>query len=185
MDEDGLVIYLSTFSKTLSPGVRLGWVSASEEVIHALTIAKQASDLHTSTLLQHAVARMLSSFDYPGHLGRLRKTYGARCQAMLEALRCHFPPASRWTRPEGGLFIWAELPRSVRSEELLREALSEGVAFVPGTSFFARAPKRHFMRLNFSNRAPDVIQSGIERIGGVLKRKFIQSEPMRVQPHSA
>jgi 2-aminoadipate transaminase len=169
MDDDGLVIYLSTFSKTISPGVRIGWVAASEEVIAALTVAKQATDLHTSTLMQHAVCRMLASFDYPRHLNWLRAIYGARCEAMLHALESYFPPTARWTRPEGGLFIWAELPKGVNGDDLLREALAESVAFVPGASFFAHNPQENFIRLNFSNRPPEVIDDGLQRLGRVLK----------------
>src|SRR5262249_54127038 len=163
--------YLSTFSKTLSPGVRIGWAVASEEVIGALTIAKQATDLHTSTLIQHAGARMLAHFDYSAHLGRLRATYGSRCEAMLHALDSYFPPSARWTRPEGGLFVWAELPKGVSGDELLREALAEQVAFVPGASFFAHRPRENFIRLNFSNRSPEMIDNGLERVGRVLKRR--------------
>ena len=171
MDDDGLVIYLSTFSKTISPGVRIGWVVAPEELISSLVVAKQSIDLHTGTLMQHAVSRMLASFDYPSHLGRLRSLYGARCEAMLQALETYFPPTARWTHPEGGLFVWAELPRSVNGEELLREAIAERVAFVPGGPFFAHRPKENFIRLNFSNRPPEVIHAGIERLGGVLKAR--------------
>ncbi len=171
MDDEGLVIYLSTFSKTLSPGVRIGWVAASTEVIAALTVAKQAADLHTSTLLQHAVARMLATFDYGRHLDRLRATYGARCETMLHALESYFPPAARWTHPEGGLFVWAELPRTVSGDDLLQEALAERVAFVPGASFFAHHPRDNFIRLNFSNRPPEVIEEGVRRIGSVIKRR--------------
>ncbi len=171
MDHEGLVIYLSTFSKTISPGVRIGWAAASEEVIAALTLAKQATDLHTSTLLQHALSRMLSSFDYRGHLERLRALYGARCDAMLHALETHFPPSARWTRPEGGLFVWAELPKGVSGEDLLRESLAERIAFVPGAPFFAHRPRENFIRLNFSNRPPEVIEGGVERLGRVLKRR--------------
>jgi 2-aminoadipate transaminase len=170
-DDDGLVIYLSTFSKTISPGVRIGWVVGSEEVIAALTVAKQATDLHTSTLMQRAVSRMLSTFDYPSHLERLRAIYGARCRAMLHALETHFPASARWTQPEGGLFIWAELPRGVNGEELLREALAERVAFVPGAPFFAHRPRENFIRLNFSNRPPEVIDDGVRRLAQVLKRR--------------
>ena len=171
MDDEGLVIYLSTFSKTISPGLRIGWVVAPEEVIAALVIAKQSIDLHTSTLMQHAVSRMLASFDYPAHLNRLRSLYGARCDAMLQALESYFPPTARWTRPEGGLFVWAQLPRGVNGEELLGEALAEHVAFVPGAPFFAHRARENFIRLNFSNRSPEVIDAGIGRLGRVLKAR--------------
>ncbi len=172
LDSSGLVIYLSTFSKTLSPGVRIGWVAAGEEIIRVLTIAKQATDLHTGTLSQHAVARMLSSFDYAGHLKRLCSVYGARCAAMLGALEREFPEETRWTRPDGGLFVWVELPGKVRGEDLLRDVLREGVAFVPGSSFFAKDARRNFIRLNFSNRPPEMIDEGIRRIGSMLKRRL-------------
>jgi 2-aminoadipate transaminase len=171
MDDQGLVVYLSTFSKTISPGLRIGWAAGSEEVIAALTLAKQATDLHTSTLVQHALSRMLESFDYPSHLKTLRALYGARCEAMLHALERHFPPSARWTQPEGGLFLWAELPEGVSGEELLRESLAERVAFVPGAPFFAHRPRENFIRLNFSNRPPEVIEEGVERLGLVLKRR--------------
>jgi 2-aminoadipate transaminase len=165
---DSPVIYASTFSKTLSPGIRLGWVLASDEAIPALTIAKQAADLHTSTLLQRAVARMLATFDYEGHLGRIRAAYGQRCQAMLDSLAREMPGDVRWTRPEGGLFIWCRLPEGIRGDVLLRSALKQKVAFVPGAAFFAARPEHEYIRLNFSNRPPEAIADGIGRVARVL-----------------
>ncbi|MHB8873887.1 MAG: aminotransferase-like domain-containing protein [Myxococcaceae bacterium] len=169
MDDCGQVIYLSTFSKTLAPGMRVAWAVGSAEVIRSLTVAKQATDLHTGTLAQRAVARLLETFDLDGHLDRLRGAYGARCQAMLAALEEHFPRGARWTHPEGGMFLWAELPGRVRGEDLLAAALKRQVAFVPGTSFFAGAPRSEFVRLNFSNRPPEVIAEGIRRIAEALE----------------
>jgi 2-aminoadipate transaminase len=169
LDRDGLVIYLSTFSKTLSPGMRLGWVSASNEIIHALIVAKQATDLHTCTVEQRAAGRLLSTFDYDGHIAQLRSVYGMRCNAMLAALERHFPSTAQWTHPEGGLFIWAELPRTVRAETVLEEAIKQRVAFVPGAPFFAQGEHHNFMRLNFSNRPAEAIEEGISRIGRILK----------------
>ncbi|HEY7543809.1 MAG TPA: PLP-dependent aminotransferase family protein [Blastocatellia bacterium] len=172
LDEDGWVIHLSTFSKTISPGMRIGWVIASEEIIHALIIAKQASDLHTSTIEQRAAARLLEDFDYDSHLAHLCRVYGERCAAMLASLEAHFPREARWTRPDGGLFLWVELPEGVSGEELLADSLKEKVAFVPGTSFFARDARSNFIRLNFSNRQPDMIDEGIRRISNALKRRL-------------
>lgn len=171
MDRDGWVIYLSTFSKTLSPGMRLGWAVAAEEIFQSLVRAKQAADLHTSTVEQHVAMRLLPHFDFDGHIARIRSVYGARCRAMLAALADHFPPGTRWTRPEGGLFVWVELPESVRGEDLLQDALAMGVAFVPGAPFFAGAVQHNFIRLNFSNRPPDVIEEGIKRIAIALKKR--------------
>src|SRR5882724_2412906 len=168
LDRDGLVIHISTFSKTLSPGMRLGWLSASEEIFQTVVIAKQASDLHTSTIEQRAAARLLESFEYEDHIGKLCHVYGERCQTMLSALEQHFPVEARWTRPDGGLFLWLELPEPVSAEELFVDAIAERVAFVPGTSFFAGEPKLNFIRLNFSNQRPEMIDEGIKRIATAL-----------------
>jgi len=172
MDDVGIVIHLSTFSKTLSPGMRIGWAVASPPIMQALVIAKQAADLHTSTIEQRAAARLLRDFDYDGHVRKLCRAYGERCRVMLEALSRHFPAETRWTHPQGGLFIWAELPAGVTGEELLEDALREHVAFVPGAPFFAEDPQHNFIRLNFSNSPPEMIEEGIKRIGRVLKRRL-------------
>jgi 2-aminoadipate transaminase len=170
LDEDGLVIYLSTFSKTLSPGMRVGWAHASGEVFGALVRAKQAADLHTNTIQQRAAARLLSFFDFDAHVEQIKAVYGARRDTMLAALAEHFPAEARWTRPEGGLFLWVELPEDVRAEELFEEAIAARVAFVPGAPFFAADPRSNFMRLNFSNSKPEAIEEGVRRLGRLLKR---------------
>jgi 2-aminoadipate transaminase len=172
LDDSGLVIHLGTFSKTLAPGVRIGWAVASPEVVRQLAVAKQAADLHSSTLSQRAVAKMLESFDYDGHLAKLRSVYGARLAAMSSALERHFPVEAKCTRPQGGLFVWAQLPGGIAAEELLEDSLRQGVAFVPGASFFAKEQRRDFARLNFSNRSPETIEDGIHRIGEALKRRL-------------
>ncbi len=172
MDRDGLVIHIGTFSKTISPGMRLGWLIASEEIFQTIVVAKQAADLHTSTIEQHAAARLLESFDYDGHVAHLCEVYGSRCQAMLFAMERHFPAEARWTRPEGGLFLWVELPERLTAEMLFEETIAERVAFVPGASFFACEGKANFMRLTFSNQKPEMIEEGVRRIAGVLKRRL-------------
>lgn len=171
-DQDGWVIRASTFSKTLSPGIRVGWVTAASEIIQELVIAKQAADLHTGTVEQCAVARLLKTFDYDGHIAALRRVYGKRCMTMRNAIEAHFPAETRWTRPEGGLFLWVELPERVRAREVFEEALKEKVAFVTGDAFFANERRHNFMRLNFSNQQPEMIEEGIRRIAGVLKRRL-------------
>lgn len=172
LDKDGLVIRLSTFSKTLSPGIRIGWVTASEEILQTLVIAKQAADLHSSTIEQRAVAKLLQSFDYDAHVARLCEVYGERCDTMRKAIEAYFPSEARWTRPEGGLFLWVELPEGISGEEALEDAIRERVAFVPGAPFFANDPLHNFIRLNFSNQLPEMIEEGIQRIGNVLKRRM-------------
>lgn len=172
MDREGLVIHISTFSKTISPGMRLGWLLASEEIFQNIVVAKQATDLHTSTIEQRAAARLLESFDYDGHVRHLCDAYGERCRAMRSAIERYFPAEAKWTRPDGGLFLWVELPENVSAESLFDEAIAERVAFVPGTSFFACDLKPNFMRLNFSNQKPEMIEEGIMRIANVLKRRM-------------
>lgn len=172
LDGEGLVVHLGTFSKTLAPGMRLGWLVGPREIVRAATIAKQAADLHTGTLAQRAAARLLARLDYDGHLAGLRRAYGERCVAMLGALERHFPPGSRWTRPDGGLFVWAELPGGISADEIFADALREKVAFVPGSAFFADAPRAEFMRLNYSNRPPELIEEGIARLGRVIARRL-------------
>ncbi|MDY7230372.1 PLP-dependent aminotransferase family protein [Hyalangium rubrum] len=171
LDEAGVVVHLGTFSKTLAPGLRIGWAVGPKELIRSLTIIKQAADLHTATLAQRATYRLLQRFDYEGHLSQLRLHYGARCQAMLNSLTAHMPKDMRWTHPDGGMFLWAELPRGLSGDELFPRALEQRVAFVPGTSFFAANPQPQFIRLNYSNRPPEIIDEGMRRLGAVLAAK--------------
>jgi 2-aminoadipate transaminase len=172
LDDAGLVVHLGTFSKTLAPGLRLGWLVGPRDLVRAATIAKQAADLHTGTLSQRATATLLSRFDYDAHLARLRVVYGERCLAMLAALERHLPPGTRWTNPDGGLFVWAQLPSGVSADDVFAEALREKVAFVPGSAFFAASPRHDMLRLNYSNRPPELIEEGIGRLGRVVRRRL-------------
>jgi 2-aminoadipate transaminase len=172
LDEAGLVVRLGTFSKTLAPGLRLGWLVGSKELVRQLAIAKQASDLHSATFSQRAVASLLARFNYDGHIARIRAAYGERCQAMLGALERHLPEGTRWTKPDGGLFIWVQLPGGLRGEDLLEDALKERVAFVPGAPFFAESPRHDFIRLNFSNRPPELIEEGMSRLGRAVGKRL-------------
>src|SRR5262249_39492718 len=145
---------------------------AAPAIIQELVIAKQAADLHTSTVEQRAVARLLKTFDYDGHIANLCAVYGERCMMMRQAIEAHFPAETKWTRPEGGLFLWVELPEQIKAQEVFAEALEAKVAFVTGDAFFAGAPRHHFIRLNFSNQKPEMIEEGIGRIAKVLKRRL-------------
>lgn len=172
LDETGIVVHLGTFSKTLAPGMRIGWLVGPKDVVRAITILKQAADLHTATLAQRAAAALLRRFDYDAHLATLRRAYGERCVAMLGALERHMPPGTRWTTPDGGLFVWAELPQGLSADDLFADALREKVAFVPGSAFFPEAPRQETMRLNYSNRSPAWIEEGMSRLGRVLARRL-------------
>lgn len=166
----GNVIYLSTLSKTLAPGLRIAWVVAPEAVVRKLVQIKQAADLHTSTFCQHVAYEVAREGFLDRHVKRLRAVYGVRRDAMLGALDRYFPPGVRWTRPQGGLFLWATAPKGIDTAEVLKEALAEKVAFVPGAPFHPAGGAHESMRLNFSYAPPDVIEEGIRRLGRVLSR---------------
>jgi 2-aminoadipate transaminase len=136
-------------------------------------VAKQAVDLHTNTLSQRVAARLLETLDYDAHVANLCNVYGERCTRMLYALERYFPSEIKWTRPDGGLFLWVELPEQLSADELFEEAIAERVAFVPGTSFFACEKRSNFMRLNFSNQKPEMIDEGIKRLANVVKRRLV------------
>jgi 2-aminoadipate transaminase len=167
----GNVIYMSTFSKTLAPGLRLAWVIAPRPVLGRLNQLKQGADLHTSTLVQMIAFEVARGGFLDSHIQELRSVYRERRDAMLGALDSLMPPEVSWSSPQGGLFLWAQLPEGMDSQDVLAEALKEQVAFVPGSAFFAHPEDgRRFMRLNFSNAQPEQIREGIRRLGGCLGR---------------
>ncbi len=170
LDEEGLVIYISTFSKTITPGLRVAWLVAEPEIYARLSIAKQATDLHTNTVSQFAVHRYLTEHDADAHITKLRGVYGERCRVMLEALAQYFPADVRWTKPEGGMFLWVELPKHFNTVSMLPDAINAKVAFVPGAPFFANERPQNFMRLNFSNQTPERIAEGIQKLGEVITK---------------
>lgn len=165
----GNVIYLSTFSKTLSPGIRLGWIVAPVEVIQRLVMAKQGMDLHTSTFSQMVAFEVARGGFLDEHIKLIRTTYRERRDAMLYAMERHFPEGVTWTRPKGGLFLWVTLPKDMNAADVLKAAIVQRVAFVPGDSFFPDGTGQNTARLNFSYAKPEVIEEGIRRLGGVLK----------------
>jgi 2-aminoadipate transaminase len=165
----GNVIYISTFSKTLSPGLRLGWIIAPTEVIQRLVMAKQGADLHTATFTQMVAYEVARGGFLDQHIKVIRAAYCERRDAMLEAMSRHFPEGVTWTKPNGGLFLWVTFPQDLDAADVLRAAVAQKVAFVPGTSFFPDDTGHNTARLNFSYSKPDVIEEGIRRLGDVLK----------------
>ncbi len=162
-------IYCGSFSKTLSPGLRVGWVVAAKPIVSQLVLMKQAADLHSATINQMAVCQVAQTC-FDTHIPKLRHVYRARRDAMLFALAQHMPEGVHWTKPQGGMFIWVTLPPSMNSGELLARALDEAkVAFVPGEAFFADGTGTNTMRLSFSNSDEATIRDGISRLGQVLK----------------
>ncbi len=169
MDDSGRVIYVSTFSKILSPGLRLGWVAASKQLISKLEVAKQAVDLHTSTLSQYIAAEALKRGIVDEIIEKAKRVYEAKCKAMLNALETYMPEGVRWTKPVGGLFVWSWLPKGISSRRLLEVALRKGVAFVPGDAFYPCGGGENTMRLNYSFPSIEEIWEGVKRLGDAVK----------------
>ena len=168
-------IYLSTFSKTLAPGLRLGWIVAPEQVIAKLVQAKQGADLHTGGLVQYLAYDICQRGLLRAYVRTIREVYRERRDVMLKAMEEHFPPEITWTRPQGGLFLWVRMPERIDAETLLEVALEEKVAFVPGHAFYPGGQEgRCCMRLNFSNAQPEKIKEGIRRLGRAIKREMGQ-----------
>jgi 2-aminoadipate transaminase len=168
----GNVIYTSTFSKTLAPGLRLGWIVAPVEVIHRCVQAKQGMDLHTSTFNQLVAYELIKEGFLDRHVRHIRQIYAERRDVMLQAMERYFPEEVTWTRPDGGLFLWAWMPPEIDTAELLKIAIERHrVAFVPGGAFHPDGTGRNTMRLNFSYAGPELIEEGIRRLGLVLKER--------------
>ncbi len=169
-------LYLSTFSKTLAPSLRLGWIVAPEAVIAKLVQAKQGADLHTSSLLQYLAYDICQRGLIRAHVRRIRKVYLERRDVMLQAMEEHFPTGVTWTRPQGGLFLWVRMPEGMDAEKLLDIAVEEKVAFVPGHAFYPGGTDgRCCMRLNFSYSSPPIIEEGIKRLGRAITRMMEQA----------
>lgn len=168
----GNVIYLSTFSKILAPGLRLAWVVAPPEVIRKLVQAKQGADLHTASFIQSVAFEVAKGGFLDRHVKHIRDVYSERRDVMLAAMDGYFPPGVEWTHPEGGLFLWGTLPESLSSAEVLKLAIEQKVAFVPGAPFYPNGGGHNTMRLNFSNATPEKIQIGISRLGKAIKEKM-------------
>ncbi len=168
----GNVIYTSTFSKILAPGLRLAWVVAPEDVIRKLVQAKQGCDLHTSTFSQFIAYQVANSEWMKTHITAIRKTYKERRDIMLESLEQYMPDGVEWTHPKGGLFLWASLPNNLDTSTIFRSAVEAKVAFVPGGPFHPLGGGENTMRLNFSNAKPDLIREGIKRLATVIKENI-------------
>lgn len=177
----GNVIYLSTFSKTLAPGLRLAWMVAPREVIQRCVMAKQGMDLHTSSYVQMVAYEVAKTGYLKEHVRLIRQTYRQRRDVMLDAMTRYFPPDVTWTHPQGGLFLWARLPEWMDAADVLTKAIENNVAFVPGTAFYPDGSGRNTMRLNFSNALPEQIEEGIRRIGQVLSMAIAQRPEGEVQ----
>jgi 2-aminoadipate transaminase len=166
------VITLRTFSKILSPGLRLGWIVGDPEAIRKIVIAKQAADLCSPSITQFIVYEFLKRGYLEPYLKKVKVEYKKKRDLMIESMEKYFPEEVKYTKPEGGLFIWASCPKSINTEELFYEAIEEKVAYVIGASFYAHRDIHNCMRLNFSLPSHEQIEEGIKRLGNLLKKKL-------------
>ncbi len=181
LDGGDYVLYLGTFSKILSPGIRIGWVVAPPPVLEKIGLGKQAADLCTSTLTQYFVREYFAEGNWRDYVADLVGIYRARRDVMLEALERHFPEQASWTEPEGGLFLWATLPDYIDTTDLLAKALRQNVAFVPGRAAYTDGRGGNAMRLNFSGSNQEQIREGVRRIGRVVSEQVALYETITHQ----
>ena len=172
LDRKGLVIFNGTFSKILSPGLRVGWVAAAPGLLDLFITAKQASDLHTSEFNQRIIHEYLLQYDIDEHIKRLIALYKSRLDAIIKSIQEELPPQVSFSRPEGGLFLWVTLPEGIDASELFGKCLEENVAFVPGFPFYPNGGQRNALRLNYSNMPEEKIKEGIKRLAAVLRKSL-------------
>lgn len=161
-------MYVGTFSKIFCPGFRIGWIAGHRDVIRKYVLVKQGADLQCNPLSQSVIVEYMKHHDIDAHIARIVEVYKRRRDIALDCIAKYFPHGIRFTRPEGGLFIWVELPENISARTLLAECLEKGVAFVPGGSFFPNGNRENTMRLNFSNMPDDKIVAGLRIIGETL-----------------
>jgi len=167
-EHDERVIYMSTFSKILAPGLRIGWIVAEKNLVKKFTLMKQTVDVHSDNLTQHIIAKYLEDFNIDDHIAKIRETYRRREGIMMDAIEKYFPKNAKYSHPEGGLFIWVEVP-GVDTQTLFNTCIDHDVAFVPGEPFYADEVIPGTFRLNYSNMQDDKIVTGIERLGNAIK----------------
>ena len=171
-DEDGIVIYCSTFSKILSAGMRVGFVIAPDEVASKMVVSKQTSEVHTNLFFQILCHRYMTECDLDGHIKDIQAIYRHKCALMLDALDKYMPESIRYTRPEGGLFVWCTMPENADADAFVREATKNNIRVVPGATFNCdtEAPSKSF-RLNFSTPSDEQITEGIMTLGRIITNK--------------
>jgi 2-aminoadipate transaminase len=172
---DGTIV-LGSFSKVVAPGLRLGWICAAADVMEKIVVAKQSSDLHSNYLSQRLVYQYLIDHDLDEHILNIRKIYKRQRDLMVSMIEEHFPQEIKYTKPEGGMFLWVTLPEKVSSLHLFKVAMEENVAFVPGKAFYVDGGGDNTLRLNFSNSDEEKIEDGIKRLAKVIKKTLMENK---------
>lgn len=171
-DTEGRVIYMSSFSKIFAPGLRLGWICADEEIIKKYISFKESADMHSDGFAQRITSKYMEQNDINVHIEKINASYYNRCNTMFTCVDQYFPEVVSCVKPEGGLFIWVELPDSIDSRKVSIACLENGVAVLPGDAFFATGVQKNALRLNFSNASEERIIEGMKRIGEVLHEEL-------------
>lgn len=172
MDTKGNVISLGSFSKVLCPGLRVAWICASEEIIEKFELIKQGADLQSNQLAQMQVDVFLEKYDLDKHIEKISAAYSKKCELMLDIMRNEFPPEAKYVEPEGGMFIWIELPEKINTRDLFHEAIENNIAFVPGGSFYPNGGCESSLRLAFTTMSDENILKGMKILGKVIKDKL-------------
>ena len=165
-------ILCGSLSKIVAPGLRIGWILADENIIQKLLIFKQASDLHSNNLSQYLAAHFLHNFSLSSHLEKIMASYSLKAFTMYEAAIRHFPSACKINKPEGGMFLWVELPHCMEAEKILQQCLEEKVLFVPGKFFYTNGKGYNTLRLNFTNSSVENIEKGMALIGKIISGTY-------------
>lgn len=181
MDDNKFVLYTSTFSKTVVPALRTGWIVGPHQIIRLMAQAKQATDLHTNSLSQHALIHLMNDFDIDSHIQTLISAYRERMHVMRDILESVDNNELSYVTPRGGMFLWVTMPKHVNTTKLLSTAVDNGVAYVPGAPFYVKKANQNTLRLNFTNAKPELIKLGMERLVSVINEESVQ---VKTEVHS-
>jgi len=172
LDTEGRVVHLGSFSKILAPGLRVGWISASPELILKFELIKYGADLQPNELVEMTIDSYLRKHNLDEHLEKIKAEYKARRDLMIDVIRNEFPAEAKWYYPEGGMFVWIELPEGINTRELLKKAVDKGVAFIPGGSFYPNGGVEYAFRINFSNMQRKKIVQGMKILSQLLREEL-------------
>ena len=175
-DEAGNILCTGSFSKIFCPGFRIGWIAGDKEIIRKYVLVKQGTDLQCNTIAQMTIAEYLKRYDIDKHIAKIVEVYRKRRNVAIESIERYFPDTIKFTRPEGGLFTWIELPEGISARDVLVRSLEKKIAFVPGGSFYPNGNKENTLRINYSNMPEDKIEKGLKTLGEVVKEYISQSE---------